>query len=85
MPAQNIQTGITSHSPHPSQAGPISAGASPSTSSPTTGSNSLIKIVVAQVYLLLSTLKDKDQDRAKWEVQIEQLKKVSRVVCTAHI
>ncbi|KAI1472684.1 Not1-domain-containing protein [Daldinia caldariorum] len=73
-PAQNLQTGLT-HSPHPSQTGPLSAGASPSTSSPTAGNNSLTKIVVAQVYLLLSTIKE-DKDRAKWELQVDQLKKL---------
>ncbi|KAI1387901.1 Not1-domain-containing protein [Hypoxylon trugodes] len=74
VPAQSLQTGLT-HSPHPSQAGPLSAGASPSTSSPTTGTSSLTKIVVAQVYLLLSTIKD-DKDRAKWELQVDQLNKL---------
>ncbi|KAF5680371.1 CDC39-like protein [Fusarium heterosporum] len=72
-PAQTLQTG-TSHSPHPSQTAILSAGASPSASSPT-GTNSLTKIVVAQVYLLLSTIKE-DKDRAKWELQVEQLKKL---------
>ncbi|KAJ8130528.1 hypothetical protein O1611_g3100 [Lasiodiplodia mahajangana] len=75
VPAQGLQTGLT-HSPHPSQTGPLSAGASPSTSSPTTGNNSsLTKIVVAQVYLLLSSI-NKDKDRAKWELQIDQLNKL---------
>ncbi|KAI0969558.1 Not1-domain-containing protein [Xylaria arbuscula] len=75
VPAQGLQTGLT-HSPHPSQTGPLSAGASPSTSSPTTGSNnSLTKIVVAQVYLLLSSI-NKDKDRAKFELQIDQLNKL---------
>ncbi|KAI0477392.1 CCR4-Not complex component, Not1-domain-containing protein [Xylariaceae sp. FL0804] len=75
VPAQSLQTGLA-HSPHPSHAGPLSAGASPSTSSPTTGSsNSLTKIVVAQVYLLLSSLKE-DKDRTKWELQVDQLKKL---------
>ncbi|KAI0390755.1 Not1-domain-containing protein [Xylariaceae sp. FL0594] len=74
-PIHGLQTGLT-HSPHPSQGGPLSAGASPSTSSPTTGSsNSLTKIVVAQVYLLLSTI-NKDKDRAKWELQVDQLNKL---------
>ncbi|PTD05209.1 General negative regulator of transcription subunit 1 [Fusarium culmorum] len=72
-PAQTLQTGA-SHSPHPSQAAILSAGASPSASSPT-GTNSLTKIVVAQVYLLLSTIKE-DKDRAKWELQVDQLKKL---------
>ncbi|KAK6856279.1 CCR4-Not complex component- n.t1.c1 domain-containing protein [Apiospora arundinis] len=70
-----IQTGGFGHSPHPSQGGNLSAGASPSTSSPTTGNNSLTKIVVAQVFLLLTTLKD-DTDRAKWDLQRDQLKKL---------
>ncbi|CAJ2504803.1 Uu.00g121970.m01.CDS01 [Anthostomella pinea] len=75
VPAHSLQTGFT-HSPHPSHAGPLSAGASPSASSPTTGNtNSLTKIVVAQVYLLLSTIKE-DKDRAKFELQIDQLKKL---------
>ncbi|KAH6894301.1 CCR4-Not complex component, Not1-domain-containing protein [Thelonectria olida] len=72
-PAQTLQTG-SSHSPHPSQAAILSAGASPSASSPT-GTNSLTKIVVAQVYLLLSTIKE-DKDRAKWELQVDQLTKL---------
>ncbi|KAH7319732.1 CCR4-Not complex component, Not1-domain-containing protein [Stachybotrys elegans] len=72
-PAQTLQTGFI-HSPHPSHPGIISAGASPSTSSPT-GTNSLTKIVVAQVYLLLSTIKE-DKDRAKWELQVDQLRKL---------
>ncbi|RYP50914.1 hypothetical protein DL769_010885 [Monosporascus sp. CRB-8-3] len=66
---QSLQTGIP-HSPHPSQTGPLSAGASPSTSSPTTGSSSLTKIVVAQVYLLLGTIKEGD----KWEADAERIR-----------
>jgi CCR4-NOT transcription complex subunit 1 len=69
---QSIVTG--NHSPHGSHHSTFSAGASPSTNSPT-GSNSLTKIVVAQVYLLLSTIKD-DKDNTKWEQQAEQLRKV---------
>lgn len=71
---QTIVTGGISHSPHGSHHSTFSAGASPSTNSPT-GANSLTKIVVAQVYLLLSTIKE-DKDRTKWEQQAEQLKKV---------
>jgi len=74
-PAHALQTGI-SHSPHPSQAG-VSAGASPSANSPT-GSNALTKIVVAQVYLLLSTIKEDKDDPSKWDVHTEQLRKVSK-------
>ncbi|KAI1633703.1 CCR4-Not complex component, Not1-domain-containing protein [Biscogniauxia mediterranea] len=74
VPAQNLQTGLT-HSPHPSHTGLLSAGASPSTSSPTAGTSSLTKIVVAQVYLLLSTIKE-DGDRSKFESQADQLRKL---------
>ena len=74
-PAQSLQTGI-SHSPHPSQAGGLSAGASPSTSSPT-GTSSLSKITIAQVYLLLSTIKEKKDDPADWENKVNRLNKVS--------
>ncbi|KAK3303309.1 CCR4-Not complex component, Not1-domain-containing protein [Chaetomium strumarium] len=73
--AQPIYTGISSHSPHNSHAGALSAAASPSTSSPT-GSNSLTKIAVAQVYLLLSTIKEDKDDPRKWESQIESLRKL---------
>ncbi|KAB5566438.1 CCR4-Not complex component, Not1-domain-containing protein [Coniochaeta sp. 2T2.1] len=59
---QTVHSG-SSYSPHPSQ-----AGASPSTHSPT-GSNTL-KIVVAQVYLLLSTIKDDKDDK------LQQLRKL---------
>ncbi|KAL2208145.1 Not1-domain-containing protein [Sarocladium strictum] len=72
-PASNLQTGSI-HSPHPSHTAALSAGASPSTSSPT-GTSSLTKIVVAQVYLLLSTIKE-DKDRAKFELQVDQLRKL---------
>ncbi|KIN02112.1 hypothetical protein OIDMADRAFT_121717 [Oidiodendron maius Zn] len=70
---QTIVTGV-GHSVHSSHHSTLSAGASPSTSSPT-GSNSLTRIVVAQVYLLLSTIKE-DKDRIKWEQQAEQLRKL---------
>ncbi|KAI0142710.1 Not1-domain-containing protein [Xylariaceae sp. FL1272] len=74
VPAQALQTGLT-HSPAQPQ-GPLSAGATPSTSSPTApATNSLTKIVVAQVYLLLSTI-NKDKDRVKFELQVDQLNKL---------
>ncbi|KAL0764632.1 hypothetical protein CaCOL14_012933 [Colletotrichum acutatum] len=72
-PSQTLHTGAW-HSPHPSQSAGLTAGASPSTSSPT-GPNSLVKIAVAQVYLLLGAIKE-DRDRAKWETQAEQLQKL---------
>ena len=75
--AQPIYTGNNPHSPHPSHhPGALSATASPSTSSPT-GSSSLTKIAVAQVYLLLSTIKEDKDDPHKWESQIDSLRKVS--------
>lgn len=77
-PAQTLQTGL-GHSTHPAQSGALSAGASPSTSSPTGNASSLAKIAVTQVSLLLSTIKD-DKDKAKFETQIEQLRKVSMCV-----
>jgi CCR4-NOT transcription complex subunit 1 len=70
---QPIYTGL-SQSPHPSYAGAPSAGASPSTSSPT--GNTLTKIAVAQVYLLLSTIKQDRDDPHKWDVQTESLRKL---------
>ncbi|KAL2119748.1 hypothetical protein VTJ04DRAFT_6709 [Mycothermus thermophilus] len=71
---QPIHTGIA-HSPHPSHAGALSTGASPSTSSPTQ-SSSLTKIAVAQVYLLLSTIKEDKDDPNKFQSQIESLRKL---------
>ncbi|ESZ94017.1 hypothetical protein SBOR_5595 [Sclerotinia borealis F-4128] len=72
-PAQTIVTGV-SHSPHGSHHSTFSAGASPSTNSPI-GASGVNKIVVAQVYLLLGTIKE-DKDRTKWEQQAEQLRKL---------
>ncbi|KAK0628986.1 CCR4-Not complex component, Not1-domain-containing protein [Bombardia bombarda] len=72
--APPLYTGL-GHSPHPSHAGALSAGASPSTSSPT-GTNSLTKIVVAQVYLLLSTIREDKDDPHKWDLQAESLRKL---------
>ncbi|RDW72052.1 hypothetical protein BP5796_08086 [Coleophoma crateriformis] len=72
--SHKVQTTGISHSPHGSQHSAFSASASPSTSSPT-GANSLNKIVVAQVYLLLSTIKE-DKDRTKWDQQAEQIRKL---------
>ena len=80
-PAQALQTGI-GHSPHPSQTGGLSSGASPSASSPT-GTSSLTKIVVAQVYLLLSTIKEDKDDQSKWDLHTESLRKVSETNCIA--
>ncbi|TVY75660.1 General negative regulator of transcription subunit [Lachnellula suecica] len=70
----SIVTGIT-HSPHSSLHGPFSAGASPSTNSPT-GANQVTKIVVAQVSLLLGSLKEDKDRNPKWEQQAEQLRKL---------
>lgn len=73
-PSQGLQTGI-SHTPHPSQAGVLSAGASPSTSSPT-GNYAVSKITVAQVYVLLSTIKPKKDDPVEYENKLARLNKV---------
>lgn len=73
-PPQGLNTGI-SHSPHPSQTGVLSAGASPSTSSPT-GNYAVSKITVAQIYVLLSTIKAKKDDPVEWENKVNRLNKV---------
>lgn len=71
---QSIHTGLA-YSPHPSShTGGLSAGASPSTNSPT--GSTLTKIAVAQVYLLLSTIKVDKDDPHKWDAQTESLRKV---------
>lgn len=71
-PAQSIIT-ASSHSPHGSHTGGHSAGLSPSTP---TSTNPLTKIVVAQVYLLLSTIKENKHNSSKWEAQAQQLRKL---------
>ncbi|POS88132.1 hypothetical protein EPUL_000510 [Erysiphe pulchra] len=71
-PSQTIVTGA-GHSPHGSYHSPFTA-ACPSTNSPT-GTNTLTNLVVAQVFFLLSNIKE-DKDRTKWEQQAEQLKKL---------
>lgn len=76
---QSIVTAGVTHSPHGSHHGPFSAGASPSTNSPT-GANQVTKIVVAQVSLLLGSLKEDKDRNPKWEQQAEQLRKVGSVV-----
>lgn len=53
----------------------LSAGASPSTSSPT-GNYAVSKITVAQIYVLLSTIKAKKDDPAEWENKVNRLNKV---------
>ena len=65
------------------------ARASPSLTQPAVGSpsinptqmqgsgQSLSKITIAQVFLLLSTIKE-DKDKAKWESQADQIRKVGR-------
>jgi hypothetical protein len=53
----------------------LSAGASPSTSSPT-GNYAVSKITVAQIYVLLSTIKAKKDDPVEWENKVIRLNKV---------
>ncbi|GME64788.1 CCR4-Not complex component Not1 [Neofusicoccum parvum] len=62
-------------SPSLSQSGNIGSPSSTSTASAPSG-QSLAKIVIAQVFLLLSSLKE-DKDKAKWEQQTDQIRKVS--------
>ena len=71
---QTIVTGV-SHSPHGSHHGAFSAGASPSTNSPTGSGSNVAGVVIVQLYVLLSTIKE-DKDRTKWEQQAEQIRKV---------
>ncbi|KAF2145079.1 uncharacterized protein K452DRAFT_221757 [Aplosporella prunicola CBS 121167] len=61
-------------SPSLSQSGNI-ASPSSATSSSTPSGQSLAKIVIAQVFLLLSSLKE-DKDKTKWEQQTEQIRKL---------
>ncbi|TVY33033.1 General negative regulator of transcription subunit [Lachnellula subtilissima] len=72
---QSIVTAGVTHSPQGSHHGPLSAGASPSINSPT-GANQVTKIVVAQVSLLLGSLKEDKDRNPKWEQQAEQLRKL---------
>ncbi|KAK4175574.1 hypothetical protein QBC36DRAFT_331222 [Triangularia setosa] len=72
--SQPLHTGLA-HAQSPSHHGAPSAGASPSTSSPT-GSSSLTKIAVAQVLLLLSTIKEDKDDPRRWKSQTDSLRKV---------
>lgn len=74
QPHSIVTAGVT-HSPHSSLHGPFSAGASSSTSSPT-GANQVTKIVLAQVSLLLGSLKEDKDRNPKWEQQAERLRKV---------
>lgn len=71
-PSTGIQTGFA-HSTQGSLN--ASAGASPSTSSPT-GNYGLSKIAVAQVSVLLSTLKTKKDDPVEYDNKVDRLKKV---------
>lgn len=59
----------------------LSAGASPSTSSPT-GNHGLTNIAVAQVTLLLSTLKNLKKGDPDLEAKLKKLWKVS--TCLRH-
>ncbi|CAK7265324.1 CCR4-NOT core subunit cdc39 [Sporothrix epigloea] len=62
-PAQSLHSG-NNHSPHPSQSTLL--GGSTVTGSPT-GTNTVSKIVVAQVFVLLSSIKEEKDDASKWE------------------
>ncbi|KAM7197381.1 CCR4-Not complex component, Not1 domain containing protein [Rhypophila sp. PSN 637] len=73
--AHPIHTSFGHNSPRPSHPGALSAGASPSTSSPT-ASNDLTRFALAQVTLLLSTIKEDKDDPHKWDLRKESLKKL---------
>lgn len=60
-------------SPSIPQLAPFGAPSPVSTAAAQTGN--LSKIVVAQLFLLLSTLKE-DKDKAKWDSQVDQIRKV---------
>ncbi|KAH7041928.1 CCR4-Not complex component, Not1-domain-containing protein [Macrophomina phaseolina] len=61
-------------SPSLSQSGNIGSPSSTTTASAPSG-QSLAKIVIAQVFLLLSSLKE-DKDKTKWEQQTDQIRKL---------
>ncbi|CAN8098292.1 unnamed protein product [Discula destructiva] len=69
-----LQTGLGHSTPGVLNAS-ASAGASPSTSSPT-GNYGLSKIAVAQVSVLLSTLKTKQDDPVEYDHKVDRLKKL---------
>lgn len=73
-PSTGLQTGL-GHSTQGVLNASASAGASPSTSSPT-GNYGLSKIAAAQVSVLLSTLRTKQDDPAEYDHKVDRLKKV---------
>lgn len=75
-PSTGLQTGL-GHSTQGVLNASASAGASPSTSSPT-GNYGLSKIAVAQVSVLLSTLRAKQDDPTEYDHKVDRLKKVRR-------
>jgi CCR4-NOT transcription complex subunit 1 len=58
----------------PSRSQSSGIGSPSSSVNPTSNPQSLTKIVIAQVFLLISSLKE--EDKAKWENQAEQLRKL---------
>ncbi|KAH6647533.1 CCR4-Not complex component, Not1-domain-containing protein [Truncatella angustata] len=63
-------------SSQPLQTGGRSSAATPITGSPTSGHRFDTTITITQIYVLLNLLRDNTKDRAKWELQADQLKKL---------
>ncbi|ETS78294.1 hypothetical protein PFICI_10356 [Pestalotiopsis fici W106-1] len=70
------RSGTFSPIPPPTQAGGLSSAGSPITGSPTSGHRFDKSITITQIYVLLNLLRDNNKDRAKWELQADQLKKL---------
>ncbi|KAF2097545.1 Not1-domain-containing protein [Rhizodiscina lignyota] len=68
-------TKLARGSPSLSQSSGVGSPIAP-TSAPAPNSQSFAKIVIAQIFLLLSGIPREDQDRAKWESQTEQVRKL---------
>ncbi len=63
---------------HPSSGVPASGHAGNGNNNNNNHAGQLSKIVIAQVFLLLSTIKE-DKDRTKWDSQAEQIRKVEDI------
>lgn len=67
--------------PQPNSNSPIAASTSASHSAAQSGQVS--KIVIAQLFLLISTIKE-DKDKIKWDVQADQIRKVRVTISSVH-
>ncbi|KAK6062931.1 CCR4-Not complex component [Seiridium cupressi] len=80
-PTSRIHSGSGTFSPilQPApalQTSGLSSAASPITGSPTGGHRFDTSITITQIYVLLNLLRDNTRDRAKWELQANQLQKL---------